>query len=189
MAAKKTTRKSKKKQTASDMFKLADVTESEDDTGSSYAVEEEVTISSNSEPLPRQKPQLVTRKEVSRSFGYSCQTQFTAFKTAPGGQAKPKKAKVIKPTENLETAEPALPTPTPGQPEAPEDPAVHVQIDPPEPSVDETILNPSTVEPSSSTNLPTTYKSDVFITGSRFVETGNPTVLARHSAKQEGLEK
>ena len=64
------------------MFKLDDVSESEvaldslgllfnnlidtdycqDDTGASQAVEEEVTISSDSEPLPRQKPRLVTRK-------------------------------------------------------------------------------------------------------------------------------
>ena len=64
------------------MFKLDDISESEvaldslgllfnnligtdycqDDTGASQAVEEEVTISSNSTPLPRQKPRLVTRK-------------------------------------------------------------------------------------------------------------------------------
>ena len=64
------------------MFKLDDVSESEvafdylglvfnnlidtdycqDNTGASQAVEEEVTISSNSETLPRQKPRLVTRK-------------------------------------------------------------------------------------------------------------------------------
>ena len=82
IAAKKTARKSKKKTTASDLFKLDDIAESEvaldslgqffnnlidtdycqDDTGASQAVEEEVTISSDSEPLPRQKPRLVTRK-------------------------------------------------------------------------------------------------------------------------------
>ena len=105
------------------------------------------------------------------------------------GQAKPKKARVIKPTENPDAAEPALPTPAPGQPEAPEDPAVNVQIDPPEPSVDETVLNPSTVEPSSSANPPETYDNDVLITGSRFVKPGNQTVLARHSAKQEVMER
>ena len=74
IAAKKTARKSKKKPTASDLFKLDDVSESEvaldslgqifnnlidtdyyqEDTGASQAVEEEVTIiSSVSEPLPR----------------------------------------------------------------------------------------------------------------------------------------
>ena len=81
---------------------------------------------------------------------------------------------------------PTIPTP-PVQPEAPEDPAIHVQSVPPEPSVDETILNPSTAEPSSSANPPTTSDNDVLITGSRFIEPGNPTVLARHSAKQEAL--
>ena len=83
IAAKKTTRNSKKKPTASDMFKLDDVSESEvaldslgllfnnlidtdyyqDDTEASQAVEEEVTIiSSDSEPLLKQKPRRVTRK-------------------------------------------------------------------------------------------------------------------------------
>ena len=96
---------------------------------------------------------------------------------------------MIKPTEDPKAAELALPTPAPGQPEAPEDPTMNVQIDPPEPSVDETVLNPSIVEPSSSANPPATYDIDILITGSRFVEPGNPTVLARHSAKQEALEK
>ena len=96
---------------------------------------------------------------------------------------------MAKPTEDPKAAEPALWTPAPGQPEAPEDPAVNVRIDPPTPSVDKTVLNPSTVEPSSSANPPMTYDSDVLITGSRFVEPGNPTVLARHSAKQEALER
>ena len=82
IAAKKSTRKPKEKKTASDMFQLDHVSESEvaldslgqlfnylidtdycqDDTGASQAVEEEVTISSNSAPLPRQKLQLVTGK-------------------------------------------------------------------------------------------------------------------------------
>ena len=81
-AAKKTVRKSKKP-TASDLLKLDDTSESEvaldslglffnnlidtdycqDDTGTSQAVKEEVTIiSSDSEPLPRQKLRRVTRK-------------------------------------------------------------------------------------------------------------------------------
>ena len=73
IATRKTTRKPKKKKTASDMFQLDDVSESEvvldslsllfnnlidtdyfqDDTGASQAIEEEVTISSDSAPLPR----------------------------------------------------------------------------------------------------------------------------------------
>ena len=75
-AAKKTSGRSRKKPSASELLKLDDASESEvaldsldlffnnlidsdycqDDTGASQAVEEEVTIiSSDSEPLPRQK--------------------------------------------------------------------------------------------------------------------------------------
>ena len=84
MNAKKSTRRSKKekKTTAEDLMKLDDTSDSEvaldslgqffnnlidtdycqDNTSASQAVEEEVTISSNSAPLPRQKLRLVTRK-------------------------------------------------------------------------------------------------------------------------------
>ena len=41
---------------------LIDIDYCQDDTGASQAVEEEVTISSDSIPLPRQKLRLVTRK-------------------------------------------------------------------------------------------------------------------------------
>ena len=82
IAARRTTRKPKKKKTASDMFQLDDTSESEvaldslgqffnnlidtdycqDNTGASQAVEEEVTISSDSAHLPTHKLRLVTRK-------------------------------------------------------------------------------------------------------------------------------
>ena len=71
----------------------------------------------------------------------------------------------------------------------PEDPAVHAQLDPPEPSADETIVDPSTIRPSGPANPPASSDHDVLITSSRFVVPGNPTVLARHSAKQEALER
>ena len=96
---------------------------------------------------------------------------------------------MIKPSKDPKTAEPEQPTLVPEHSEAPEDPAINTRPDLPEPSVDETILDPSTVEPSSSANPPETYGNDVLITGSRFVEPGNPTVLARHSAKQEVMER
>ena len=97
---------------------------------------------------------------------------------------------MIKPSEDpkVPAPEPAMPTP-PSQTEAPEDPAVRTQLDPPELSDDETTLNPTITEPSSSANLPTTSDADVLITGSRFIEPGSPTILARHTAKQEALEK
>ena len=73
-------------------------------------------------------------------------------------------------------------------PKQPEDPAPNDQPDLPEPFVDETAIDPSNIEPSSSTNPPETRGVHVLITGTRFIERGNPTVLARHSAKQEVME-
>ena len=96
---------------------------------------------------------------------------------------------MAKPAEDPKVAEPAQPTLASEEPKAPEDPTINVQSDLRAPSVDETVLNPSTTEPSSLANLPETYGNDVLITGSRFVEPGNPTVLARHSAKQEVMER
>ena len=97
---------------------------------------------------------------------------------------------MIKPTEDPKAHAPDLAMPTPpSQTETTEDPAVHTQLDPPELSVDETTLNPTITEASSSANPPTTSDTDVLITGSRFVEPGTPTMLARHTAKQEALEK
>ncbi|XBI36935.1 hypothetical protein VPH35_122370 [Triticum aestivum] len=129
-------------------------------------------------------------EEVSRSPGNSSQTQFPAFKTAPGGQAKSKKAKVTKPAEDPRVLAPELARPpSPPSIETPEDLPVNAEANPPEPSVDDTIINPSTTEPSSSANPPSPSAQDVLITGSRFVELGNPTMLARHTTKQEALER
>ena len=58
-----------------------------------------------------------------------------------------------------------------------------------EPGADDTIVNPSTAGPSSSANPPSSSDHDILVTGSRFVEPGTPTVLARHTAKQEALER
>ena len=96
---------------------------------------------------------------------------------------------MIKPTEDPKVPAPEPAMPTPSQTEAPEDPAVHTQLDPPKFSADEATLNPTITEPSSSANPPTTSDTDVLITGSQFVEPGTPTVLARHTTKQEALEK
>ena len=59
----------------------------------------------------------------------------------------------------------------------------------PELSVDDTNIDPSTTEPSSSLNPPETHVDDILITGTDFTEPRNPTVLARHSAKQEVMER
>ena len=97
---------------------------------------------------------------------------------------------MIKPAEDpsVPAPEPAMPT-SPPRIEAPEDPAADTQLDPPEPSADDTVVNPSTTRPSGSVNPPMSSDHDVLITGSRFVVPGNPTVLARYSAKQDALER
>ena len=59
----------------------------------------------------------------------------------------------------------------------------------PELSVDQTNIDPSTTEPSSSLNPPETYADDILITSTGFTEPGNLTMLARHSAKQEVMER
>ena len=105
------------------------------------------------------------------------------------GQAKSKKAKVTKPAEDppVLASEPARP-PSPLT-VAPEDPPMFNEANPPEPSLDKATINPSMARPSSSTDPPSPRVQDVQITGSRFVEPGNPTVLARCTAKQEALER
>ena len=66
---------------------------------------------------------------------------------------------------------------------------MNIQPDLLELSADETTIDPSSIEPSSLANLPEKHGDYVLITGTRFVEPGNPTVLARHSAKQEVMER
>ena len=94
-----------------------------------------------------------------------------------------------KPAEDPKTVESEQPPLVPEQSEAPEDPAVNIHPVFPKPSVDETARDFSTVEPASSVKPLETHGDYVLITGSRFVELGNPTVLARHSAKQEVMER
>ena len=113
----------------------------------------------------------------------------THHKFSYSGQAKPKKAKVSKPAEDPKTVEFNQPPPLPEQFEAPEDPVVNIHPVFPEPSVDETTRDLSTIEPISSVKPPETHGDDILITGSRFVEPGNPTMLAKHSAKQEVMER
>ena len=104
-------------------------------------------------------------------------------------QAKPKKANVSKPAEDPKTVESEQPPLVPEQSEAPEDPVINIHMVFPKPSIDETAHDISTVEPTSSVKPPKTHGDDILITGSRFVEPGNPTVLAKHSAKQEVMER
>ena len=100
-----------------------------------------------------------------------------------------KKAKVTKSAEDPKAAESDQPTFAPENSEQPEDPAPNAQLEIPEPSVDETTIDPSTTELSSLVNPPEAHVYDIVITGTGFTEPGNPTILARHSAKQEVMER
>ena len=67
-----------------------------------------------------------------------------------------------------------------------------VHDDPPEIpdlSSDHTNLNPLNTESSSPIKPSGTYDDDVVITGTGFKEPGQPTVLAKHSAKEEFIER
>ena len=96
------------------------------------------------------------------------------------GQAKPnKKVKVTKPAEDPKVAEPDQQDFAPEASEQQlEDPASNTQTEMPELFVDQTNIDPSTTEPSSSLNPPETYADDILITGTGFTEPGNPTILA-----------
>ena len=106
-------------------------------------------------------------------------------------QAKPKKkAKVTKPAEDPKVAEPDQQASAPEASEQqPEDPASNTQAEMPDLSVDQTNIDSLNTEPSSSLKPSETYADDVLITGTGFTEPGNPTVLAKHSAKQEVIER
>ena len=86
---------------------------------------------------------------------------------------------MVRPAEDpsVLAPEPAMPT-SPPRTEAPEDPAVDTQLDPPEPSADDTVVILSTARPSGSANPPTSSDHDVLITSTGFVELGTPIVLA-----------
>ena len=56
-------------------------------------------------------------------------------------------------------------------------------------SSDQTNLNPLSTESSSPLKPLETHADNVMITGTSFKEPGNPTVLAKHSAKEELIER
>nr|XP_040255642.1 actin cytoskeleton-regulatory complex protein PAN1-like [Aegilops tauschii subsp. strangulata] len=179
-AAKKTTKKHKKKPTASEMLNLDDTSELEDDTGASQAVEEEPLNSSDS-----------NYQEVSRSSsGESSQTQLRAFKSAPGGQAKPsKKEKVTKPAKAPKAVELEQQVSAPEVSEKQQEPAPDVPPEIPDLSTDHTNTDSLITEPSSSLKPSETHTDDVLITGTGFTEPGNPTALSKHSAKEEVIKR
>ena len=97
---------------------------------------------------------------------------------------------MTKPTEAPKTVEPepqgSVPKASDKQSEEP------VTVTPPEIpdlSVDGTAINPSTSAPSGSPKPSEPQDDDVLITGTGFVEPGNPIALAKHTAKQQVIER
>jgi hypothetical protein len=107
------------------------------------------------------------------------------------GQAKPnKKAKITKPTEAPKVVEMEQQVSALGASEKqPEEPAPGVPPEIPDLSIDHTNTDSLITEPSSSPKPSETHTDDVLITGSGFIEPGNPTILEKHSAKQEVIER
>ena len=97
---------------------------------------------------------------------------------------------MTKPTEAPEVAEPEQQVPVPEacdkQPEYTVSDTPH-EI--PDLCVDDTTINPSNPAPSSSLKPSETHTDDVLITGTGFTEPGNPIALAKHTAKQEVIER
>ncbi|KAM3371421.1 hypothetical protein ACQJBY_018685 [Aegilops geniculata] len=185
------------KPSASDMFRLEDTSKSEEDTGASHAAVEEIHESRRQTRTSKDAELCsglldVTRKRrtegTSPSSGESMQSNLPAFKTAPGGQAKPsRRAKKNELAEEPILNEPELEM-------AALDTSIHEP--PPEPAHD--IPTPTadslveqTIDGSENPEIPSPAKTDdpdVKIIKTGFVEPGRPTVLAKCSAKEKLLE-
>ncbi|XBI21660.1 hypothetical protein VPH35_062761 [Triticum aestivum] len=181
-------RKKGSKPSASDLLHLEDTSESEEDTGASNPVIEEIHKSRRqtraskdvdlSSGLPEASRKRRTEK-TSPSSGDSMQSNLPAFKTAPGAQAKlSKRAKKSHPVE-----EPVLIEPNASASEPPSAPAPETTA-PTEQQAMEDADNPEIPSSAQPADDP-----DVVITRTEYVEPGRPTVLARCSAKEELLER
>ncbi|XP_073366749.1 uncharacterized protein [Aegilops tauschii subsp. strangulata] len=181
-------RKKGTKPTASELLQLDDSSESEDDTGVSNPVIEEIhesrrqTRANKDTDLSSGLPEASRKhrtEENSPSSGDSMQSNLPAFKTAPGAQAKlSKRAKKNKPVEEPVLTEPEASAQEPPFASAPE------ATTPTDEPVIETSANPEIPSPAQPADDP-----DVVITRTEFVEPGRPTVLAKCSAKEELLER
>ena len=96
---------------------------------------------------------------------------------------------MIKPVEDPKAAEPDQPSSAPKASKQPEDSAPNTQPEMVELSANETNIDLPMTELSSSVNPPESHVDGVLITSTRFTKPGNPTILARHSAKQEVMER
>ena len=101
-----------------------------------------------------------------------------------------KKAKVTKPAEDPKVTELEQQIPASDTFIAqPEEPAPDIPPEIPDPSIDQTNNNPLNTKSSSPIKLAETHADHVMITGTSFKEPGRPTFLAKHSAKEEHIEK
>ncbi|XP_073360933.1 uncharacterized protein [Aegilops tauschii subsp. strangulata] len=174
-ARKAASRKKGNKPSASDMFHLDDISESEEDTGASHAVIEEIhesrrqTRTSKDADLSSGLPD-VTRKRRTES-------SMPAFKTAPGVQVKPsKRTKRSKPAEEPIFAEPELRTAAPDTSayEPPPEPAHDTPTLTTDPSVEQAMEGSENPE---NPSLAKADDPDVKIIRTDFVEPGRPTAL------------
>ena len=97
---------------------------------------------------------------------------------------------MTKPTEAPEVAEPEQQVPVPeASDKRPEEPATDTLPEIPDFSHDHTYANHVFTESSDPLKPPEEHGEDVMITGTGFQEPRHPTVLAKHSAKDEFIEK
>ncbi|XBI53023.1 hypothetical protein VPH35_035315 [Triticum aestivum] len=181
-------RKKGSKPSASDLLQLDDTSESEEDTGASNPVTEEIhesrrhTRTNKDADLSSGLPEASRKRrteETSPSSEDSMQSNLPAFKTAPGAQAKlSKRAKKSNPVE-----EPVLTEPNASASEPPSAPAPETTA-PTEEQAMGGSDNPEIPSPAQPADDP-----NVVITRTEYVEPGRPTVLARCSAKEELLER
>lgn len=185
----------KKKTNPSESLNLDD-DESEDDTEGSHADGEEQhearrttrnsgggNLSSGlpNTPAPRKRRPEGTSNS---SSGDSTGTQVPLFKTVPGAMARPsKKLKVHKPAEDPKVTEPEKQTAS----------FLHqtseASMDDPPPEEHHATMDSMNVEPENakppSPAQPAQEIEDVIVTGTAYAAPGNPTVLSKHSAKEE----
>lgn len=97
---------------------------------------------------------------------------------------------MIKPAEDPKVPEPEqqIPASDTSVPQ-PEEPVHDVPPEIPDLSGDQTNINPLNTESSSPIKPAGTHADDVMITSTSFKEPVKPTVLAKHSAKEEYIEK
>ena len=97
---------------------------------------------------------------------------------------------MTKPAEDPKVVEPEQQVPVSGASERqPEEPAHVIPPEIPDLSHDHTNINPLNTESSSPLKSSEEHSEDVMITGTGFKEPGKPTVLTKHSAKEEFIER